>query len=217
MEMAQAVAANARRIRGAATMAEVSDAARLYGAKWTSGTVAKIEAGKTRPTIETLILLMCALRWTTGNPVTMTDLLQSDQPIRISDTYSATSEVIIWALAGNEFDDDHNIEPTDLQSLVSDARSIGSDTPRAVREQFLATGDLPEVAAVTEQERRVAHDLEVAPVVLQYWAVHLWQRPFEDERDRRAGPDANAQKRGRVTRQLKAEIQSAIEAQHGDD
>lgn len=215
MEMAQAVAANARRIRGAATMAEVSDAARLYGAKWTSGTVAKIEAGKTRPTIETLILLMCALRWTTGNPVTMTDLLQSDQPIRISDTYSATSEVIIWALAGNEFDDDHNIEPTDLQSLVSDASAA------IHQEQFASSSSprvtYPEVAAVTEQERRVAHDLEVAPVVLQYWAVHLWQRPFEDERDRRAGPDANAQKRGRVTRQLKAEIQSAIEAQHGDD
>ena len=33
---------------------------------------------------------------------------------------------------------------------------------------------------------------------------------FSNERDRRAGPDANRQKRGQVTRQLKAELQKAI-------
>jgi hypothetical protein len=31
-----------------------------------------------------------------------------------------------------------------------------------------------------------------------------------DERDQRAGPDANAQKRGRVSRELKAELKEAV-------
>lgn len=42
-----------------------------------------------------------------------------------------------------------------------------------------------------------------------------WGRSFTAERDRRAGPDANAQKRGRISRELKAELQEAIN--RGDD
>jgi hypothetical protein len=40
--------------------------------------------------------------------------------------------------------------------------------------------------------------------------VALWGRPFSAERDRRAGPDANAQRRGIVARALKAELKKAI-------
>jgi hypothetical protein len=37
-----------------------------------------------------------------------------------------------------------------------------------------------------------------------------WKRTFVAERDRRAGPDANAQRRGQVSRQLKAELKEAL-------
>jgi hypothetical protein len=43
----------------------------------------------------------------------------------------------------------------------------------------------------------------------------LWGRTFSAERDNRAGPDANAQRRGQVSRQLKAELQQVI--RHGND
>jgi hypothetical protein len=38
----------------------------------------------------------------------------------------------------------------------------------------------------------------------------LWQKTFSEERDLRAGPDANRQKRGRVTRTLQTEIESKL-------
>jgi hypothetical protein len=43
----------------------------------------------------------------------------------------------------------------------------------------------------------------------------LWGRSFTDERDHRAGPDANPEKRGRVSRDLKSELHEAVN--DGDD
>jgi hypothetical protein len=40
--------------------------------------------------------------------------------------------------------------------------------------------------------------------------ARLWQHTFSDERDQRAGSDANAQRRGQVSRQLKAELEQEI-------
>ena len=38
----------------------------------------------------------------------------------------------------------------------------------------------------------------------------LWKRTFVAERDRRAGPDANAQRKGQISRQLKAQLEKAL-------
>jgi hypothetical protein len=43
----------------------------------------------------------------------------------------------------------------------------------------------------------------------------LWQRTFSEERDRRAGADANQQKRGQESRTLRAELEKALA--DGDD
>ena len=43
----------------------------------------------------------------------------------------------------------------------------------------------------------------------------LWGRPFSSERDSRAEPDANAQRKGQISRQLKAELQKVVN--DGDD
>jgi hypothetical protein len=42
----------------------------------------------------------------------------------------------------------------------------------------------------------------------------LWRSTFTTERDRRAGPDANPQRRGRISRQLKAELQKELARGH---
>jgi hypothetical protein len=44
----------------------------------------------------------------------------------------------------------------------------------------------------------------------------LWNgRTFGEERNQRAGPDANQQKKGRTTRELRAELEKALA--DGDD
>jgi hypothetical protein len=39
----------------------------------------------------------------------------------------------------------------------------------------------------------------------------LWGKSFHAERDERAGPGANAQKKGRVARQLKADMKAVLD------
>jgi hypothetical protein len=43
----------------------------------------------------------------------------------------------------------------------------------------------------------------------------LWQSTFSDERDRRAGPGARPQKKGRISRELRVELEKALG--DGDD
>ena len=56
---------------------------------------------------------------------------------------------------------------------------------------------------------------------IHWHALRLWRKPFSQERDRLAGPDANKQKRGQVSRTLRAELEKAIadvkEALKGSD
>ncbi|MGZ4527644.1 MAG: hypothetical protein ACXVX7_14620, partial [Mycobacterium sp.] len=71
-------------------------------------------------------------------------------------------------------------------------------------------------SGATEERTRKA--LGISSMFLASLSARLWKRTFSQERDRRAGEGANAQKRGQVSRQLRKELQAAIEAaSHGDD
>jgi hypothetical protein len=56
-------------------------------------------------------------------------------------------------------------------------------------------------------EDRLAQRLGVNPDELALMSSQLWAgRTFSEERDLRAGPEANAQKRGQVSRTLQADL-----------
>lgn len=55
-------------------------------------------------------------------------------------------------------------------------------------------------------EDRLAKRLGIGPVELADVSYRLWRKTFSEERDRRAGPNANQQKRGRVSRELRTEL-----------
>ncbi|GAA4383865.1 hypothetical protein [Tsukamurella soli] len=74
------------------------------------------------------------------------------------------------------------------------------------------TEKLAALAALTEADRRIARSMDMPPPVFAAWSEKLWRRSFTAERDARAGDDANAQKRGRITREIKAELAAAYEA-----
>lgn len=59
-------------------------------------------------------------------------------------------------------------------------------------------------------EQRLAKRLNVSPTELARASFRLWQSTFSEERDRRAGPDANQQKKGRVSRELRAALEKAL-------
>jgi hypothetical protein len=65
-----------------------------------------------------------------------------------------------------------------------------------------------------EPEERLARDLGLDRERLAAEMAVLWRRSYHAERDRRAGVDANAQKKGRVARELRAELRTVLD---GDD
>jgi hypothetical protein len=62
----------------------------------------------------------------------------------------------------------------------------------------------------SESDARMCKNIGVDQVLGAAAMAALWRRTFTAERDHRAGPDANAQRRGQISRQLKAELQEVI-------
>ena len=69
------------------------------------------------------------------------------------------------------------------------------------------------VAQPNSTEKRVAASLGIDPETLQEIAQKLWSRPYEAERDARAGEGATRQIKAAATRELQAEIRQAV--RHG--
>jgi hypothetical protein len=63
---------------------------------------------------------------------------------------------------------------------------------------------------LNESDARMCKNIGVDQVLAAAAMAALWCRTFTAERDHRAGPDANAQRRGQISRQLKADLQEVI-------
>jgi hypothetical protein len=62
----------------------------------------------------------------------------------------------------------------------------------------------------SESDARMCKNIGVDRFLGAAAMAALWGQTFSAERDHRAGPDANAQRRGQISRQLKAELQQVI-------
>ncbi len=71
-----------------------------------------------------------------------------------------------------------------------------------------SVSDWSDVSGLTEE--RVAAGLGIGTDQLCDVALRLWNTTFSAERDRLAGPNGDPQRKGRVTRRLKAELEKAI-------
>jgi hypothetical protein len=158
--------------------------------------------------------------------VTLTDLVQSDDIVTVNDALTVpATDLAAWATGSA-------IRPRvtkpssgpSLQDITEHVASVSS--PELLT--FLSPGNATKppklsvinsvaeiLAAAGIAEYRAAKQLDIAPELLAATSYLLWDSTFSDERDRRAGPDANAQKRGRITRALRDEISAAIAAKKG--
>jgi hypothetical protein len=66
-----------------------------------------------------------------------------------------------------------------------------------------------------ETDQRLCKRIGVEPQIGAAAMAMLWRLTFTAERDRRAGDDANAQRRGQISRGLQAELEKRIT--DGDD
>lgn len=227
--IAEVIGANTRRIRGEHRAEDLAKAARKVGLNWNTGRVSELEAGRVSPTIPTIIALLAALRTLTNRSVRLDELLQHDGPIQLNDKLRLPPAKLLDALSNNDF----QLRARDLG--VSAARDLGvsADEVRANvaagREELdlmarleARYGDvdldliIQAESAAGLAEERMAKDLGVRTGTIAHAAVYLWHKTFSEERAQRAGPDANAQKLGQVTRRMKAELRAALD-EVGDD
>lgn len=192
IRLADVIGKNAHRLRKAAelTLDQVSIAARKRGLNWSESRVADFESGRVAPNLATLVAFCLALEDAGCADATLPELLQSETLVRINDSLLVSGEQVV--------------------NLVS-RRPVSRARPPRVR----VIRNVVDVGATEERTRKA---LGISWTELAELSEALWNTSFSMERDRRAGPEANAQKRGQISRQMRKELQAAIEAAaRGDD
>ena len=206
VSLAQVVGGNARRLRGKATTDAVAQAARRYGLTWDSSRVSFLERGKVSPTVPTLIAVTLALADVTGTPVTLDDLTASNGPIVLTDVVTVTAGELRRLLRGERV----AIPGLSRAEPVTAVYNMRHGWP--ARLNTVKMGDMRKMAHdYGLAEERLARDLRVDQLRLCAEMAALWGRSYSVERDARAGAGASAQKRGRVSRELKAELRAVID------
>jgi hypothetical protein len=222
-ELGEVVGANVRRLRGDLPMRALTESVRALGGRWSTGTLGDLESGRRRITVEDLVIAAAALSAVRGERITTADLLKSDDDIELTPRGPSLSAHQILELLGGTtaFDD---LPATAKQSRdLGRALTTGLGDITAVCETLaINPGKLRKLVgrygAPPEEVARIAKTMNMPAPVLHYGAALHYGRSLLDERDSRAGIDANAQRRGRATRELKAEIGTWIESRtHGDD
>lgn len=176
------------------TQDELARAARRFGLKWTASKVRDFEVGRSAPTFATVLAVTAALTHVASTSQQGDVISVRLAPVRLADLLSFDGQVAIT----NEF--------SECGDRLVDFCSGGVW-------QAATVIDWREASGLTED--RIAASLEISADRLAAESQRLWNTTFSAERDRIAGPNANAQRKGQVTRQLKAELKKVIT--DGDD
>ena len=201
------------RLRIGVTQDELARFARYVGLRWQASSVGNFEAGRAAPTLATVIALAAALQWALEDSalragqsptwaVTMSDLVAGGLGVSVTETLVVESETLTQWLSGGPVHIPHdNIFGG---KGVTQADSLVADVEELVLRSGLA-------------EARVAKQLGVDSEVLALASSELWGRTFTEERDHRAGAGVTKQKRGQVTREMRAELATAIDNMRGQN
>lgn len=211
------VGRNARALRESvnATTEDVASAVRAAGLRWDTSRVSALESGRVSPTAPTLFALSQAFSEVTGTAVTVAQLLHSDGFAEIGDV-GIRAQRLVEAFSGKVVHlriQDY----ADSQDRVTHAVDVARETTRDLSMLPNSLRDVKgaDLARVERQagdaERKAAAAMGIPTLHLNAASAWLWHQSFSRERDERAGPNANAQRRGIVSRALKAEIQELLD------
>jgi transcriptional regulator with XRE-family HTH domain len=204
--LAVVVGRNCRRIRshiGGVTQDELARYARRIGLRWTASSVGDFEAGRSAPTFATVLAVTLALQMALedaaerrleipGWRVMLADLVSGEARVALTDSFSVDGFLVEALCRGHDFT---TFDPPPWRPQTGEAVLPGP--PSTLGRSGLT-------------EHRLARRLKISEARLAHVSFQLWQSTFTEERDRRAGPDANQQKRGRISRELRAELEKAL-------
>jgi hypothetical protein len=192
--IAQLAGANVRRLRlkADANLDDVVSFARAHGLPWSTGMVGNIEHGRAAATLETLFVVTAALSQLLGRPVYLAELFDGAGPVAVSD--------------------EATVDASALQAALSGAAAI---TPLMLSSKWRTKIRPLGERGFRESDERMCKRLGLSREQGIEAMGKLWGHSFSTERDRQAEPGANPQRRGQISRQLKAELQRMIS--DGDD
>ncbi|WP_286151318.1 MULTISPECIES: helix-turn-helix domain-containing protein [unclassified Mycobacterium] len=157
------------------------------GLDWRTSRIGQLETSRMSASVSVLLALAAALSDVTGRPHRLADLLPSDGEVVISDRLSIPAMQLRRALLG---------EP------------VHSSTPSDSIDPRLDPG-------WGQVEDRVAVELPGHEAEILASGRGLFGRTGTQERDARAGDDATAQKRGRLTRVVVDEVLEVLRTNDG--
>ncbi|MDV3136488.1 helix-turn-helix transcriptional regulator [Mycobacterium sp. 29Ha] len=213
LALADVIGTNARelRINAGLTLDQVSRAARARGLKWSESRVADFEAGRVAsPSINTLLAFVLALSDAGCTDATLPGLVESVSQIQINDSLRLFDSDVVNLFAGQR------VERATSASDIAPPQLKWKRSPRDRKiSHAIESEDVGLTARLAHRqgatEERMSKALNIAPSTLAILSADLWRRTFTEERDRRAGEDANAQKRGQVSRAMQEELRTAIQ------
>lgn len=165
--------------------------ARECGLRWNAGKVAQFERGLHNPALTTVLAASQALTYATGATVGPADLVTGEGNVAVGGQ-SIPRGILAKIMRGD-------LSWALLLTTQEDSRTW-DDADRV--EQITRQSGVHEI--------RLAQRLDCSVAVIAALSAELWGRSFSDERDAEAGPNANAQKRGRVSRRLQTELERAL-------
>jgi hypothetical protein len=212
----QVIGQELRRRRDAAGRQQdtVAIAAQRFGLAWGQSTVSAIEAGRRGVSVGELALLPSILK--------LAGI--TDTWIRVTDLIPAARDA--WAL----------LVPGVELPLATIRSLFGTEAERKAAPRYTPRTGMPTLGIqgstvlmppsgaltltgqhpLTEADRKVARALKVSSEAVSQAALRAWGRPLQIERDARVNDlAASAQKRGRVTRQLIAELKPRLKRKGG--
>ncbi|WP_136244561.1 MULTISPECIES: helix-turn-helix domain-containing protein [Mycobacterium] len=228
--LAWVVGANCRRIRTriGVTQEDLARYAKSLGLKWTASKVGDFEAGRYAPTFATVLVVLLALNLiasdsgegdeTDASGFTLADLFGGNGLVALTDRLDVPGEHLADVCRGKNFTEIGQRKTYGFTRLRNQG-PLRHDEIRAAAEGLvkLAKDMQPVVDGVADvlqrsglTERRLAKQLDMSDQDLAAHSFGLWQSTFSDERDKRAGPDANRQKKGRITRELRVELEREL-------
>jgi transcriptional regulator with XRE-family HTH domain len=205
--IAKVLGDNCQRIRTTlgVTQDELARHARGVGLRWNAAKVANFEAGRWAPTFATVLAVVLALqtawddRQKSGETPAVDVLLKELVHVRsgfitLNDTLDVSGYELAAICSGD--------------AAVIDPRRIHRKGAPAPRPHNWDRQLLLERSGLTED--RLARRLGVSRTRLADESLRLWHSTFSEERDRRAGAGANQQKKGRISRELRAELEKVL-------
>lgn len=224
-KLASVVGRNCKRIRTdvGLTQDEFARYARHLGLRWKASTVADFEAGRSAPTFATVLVVSLALHSAARNAaarrgdldvsVLLSELLQAEdgEQLRLSEDLTLPAGLVAAVCEGRSW----SAPPwgiwvptpgLETEASLEFNRELWGDEANSPPERVLLRSGLT--------EDRLARRLGIERAQLADLSYLLWRSTFSEERDRRAGSDANQQKKGRVSREMRAELEKVLTDGH---